>query len=546
MPYAPDQMATLHFPKAGIDVSRAYAKQSARPGPNGEPAVYTTPVGVNVRGFEPLTQRFRGGTRPGLVKYVAAVVQSDFIVQEITTLTGTGYDDPSGGDVQPSQSGRVVTLIAVSKGNLYVASPGDDTWTAATNSVSHSPPLNVSGVMQSAPNNQKMYFADGANKAFYNPATNIIDDWTLTDGTFPADGDGNLPRLICLWRGRTVQSGLIGDPQNWFMSRVGDAHDYDYGAAVENDPSIAVAGNNSELGLIGDVITALIPYTDDILIFGGDHTIYMMRGDPAAGGSIDRISDAIGMAWGMAWCKDPLGNVYFFSNLCGVFTFVPGQSQPVRISQGIDPLLREVDTGENIIRLIWDDRFQGFHLFITLTDEAAATTHYFYEARTGAWWQDKFTNKKHNPLCCCTLDGNEPGDRVPLIGSWDGYVRAITPDAVDDDGYAIASEVLLGPLLTPNLDDVEVKDAQAVLGETSGNLNYEILYGDTAEEALDPETEMEQEVTGTWSAGRNYTHLIEVEAHALYFRLFSTVTWAIESIRLTMGGVVSKIRRRGA
>ena len=39
--------------------------------------------------------------------------------------------------------------------------------------------------------------------------------------------------------------------------------------------------------LIGDTITSMCPYNDDILIFFGDHTIYMMRGDPLANGQID-------------------------------------------------------------------------------------------------------------------------------------------------------------------------------------------------------------------------------------------------------------------
>src|SRR6202020_709199 len=108
----------------------------------------------------------------------------------------------------------------------------------------------------------------------------------------------------------------------------------------------AVAGNNSTVGVVGDVVTALIPYSDDLLIFGGDHTIYIMTGDPAAGGQIDLVSDAIGMAFGIPWCKDPYGTVYFFSNRTGIYTLVPGQA-PVRISQNIEQILFGIDTGTN-------------------------------------------------------------------------------------------------------------------------------------------------------------------------------------------------------
>src|SRR4030095_9145280 len=130
-----------------------------------------------------------------------------------------------------------------------------------------------------------------------------------------------------------------------------------YGATVEGefDPSGAAAGNNSLAGFVGDVITALMPYNDDVLIFGRDHTIYLMNGDPLGGGQIDLVTDAIGVAWGKAWCKDPYGAIYFMSNRTGIYRMVPGQ-QPLRISQQIEQYLLDLDMGTNVVTLIWDDR----------------------------------------------------------------------------------------------------------------------------------------------------------------------------------------------
>lgn len=439
--------------------------------------------------------------------------------------------------VQTNSSGRIVYLTAVSQGNVYYATPGDTTWTLATNNASGSPPLNSTGIVRSAPNGLKLYYADGNNYVYFDPATGTVENWTASAGTLPVDGSGNTPRHIITWRGRTVVSGILEDPQNWFMSAAGDPTDFDY-SPVAPSPTQAVAGNNSPLGLIGDVVTGLCPYSDDVLIFFGDHTVYLMRGDPAAGGTIDLVTDRIGGTWGVPWEKDPYGNVYFVSNQMGIYVMVPGQ-QPQRISQQIEQLLDEVNTGLYTIRLLWNDRFQGLHVFVTKTAQAAVATHFFWEQRTGGWWVDSFGHKNLNPLCCATFDGNLPDDRVALIGSWDGYVRSFSEDATTDDGYDIESEVVLGPLLTPELDDMMLKSLQAVLGESSGNVSYAIHVGKSAEAALTSDPVFE----GTWMAGRNATKNVRRSGHAVYVRISSSVPWSMEQIRALVAAK-GKVRKR--
>ncbi len=523
-----EQFVDLTFPRSGIDVSMGFSQQ--RQG--------TTPVGINVRTFEPSSNRARGGQRAGLNKYLPTRPNGTAYIQELYTLIGVGYTPP-GGAVQLSSSGRIVSLIAVSGGSVYVVSAGQTAWVPATNNSGTSPALNSTGVVRSAANNSKLWFADGAHWAYYNPADNTVNLWASTHGTLPVDTSNNTPRLICTWRGRTVLSGLLKDPQNWFMSRVSDPTDFDY-APFNVSPAQAICGNNSPLGFIGDVVTCMIPFSDDILIMGGDHTIYQFLGDPMAGGSISLISDSIGMAWGNPWCKGPDGTVYFFSNRTGIYAMMPGQGPPQRISQQIEQIIQPIDTGSNTIRMIWDDRFQGLHVFITQTSGALATTHYFWEQRSGAWWQDTFTNNNHNPLCCCVFDGNNPGDRVPLIGSWDGYVRAINPASTTDDGYAIASSVVIGPLLTSQLDMMLLKDLQAVLGATSGDVNYAVYVGPTAEQAL----LLPAVSTGVWTPDRNLTDQIRRSGHAVYVQITASNPWAMEGIRARIA-TKGRVQRRG-
>ncbi len=527
----------LHFPKSGLDVSQPLSQQPARAMANKQYG-RTTPEGINVRTYEPAGNRDRGGSRPGFVKYIAQALDEGWVVQCLGVVSTIG-----GTPVQTSNSGRVVNILGVSKGVVKIAQPGDDTWTATVNGTSDVPPLNYDGLVFYANLNQKTFFGDGINAKYWDSADNTVKDWTPTAGTLPIDDDMNRHRLLCTWRGRMVLSGVRGDPQNWFMSRKDDPFDWEYGAD-NNDVMQAVAGNNSPAGTVGDTINSMVPYNDDVLLFGGDSTLWLMNGDPLYGGQIDRISDAVGMAFGNPWCKDPFGAVYFFSSRNSIFRLVPGQ-QLTRISGPIQRLIDDVDTGNNSIHMQWDERQQGFGVYITPLQRDAqnrpkVTRHLFWESRSGAWWQDEFVNTSHNPLCSAVLDGNNPEDRVVILGGWDGFVRSIDRDAETDDGKKITSSVVLGPFLTATLDEMTVRDLQAVLATASGEVEYEILVGDTAEEALT----LGPVDTGVWEAGRNPTTLVNRSAHALYIRLKSTNRWAMESVRANIE-TRGRVRGRG-
>lgn len=90
-----EQLLPLLFPFGGIDRSKAYSAQ-----PQG-----TTPAAVNVRGYEPGSGRQRGGSRPGLSRYVSGSLGS--LIQDLNIVVGTGYTAPGPptGVVQVSQGG---------------------------------------------------------------------------------------------------------------------------------------------------------------------------------------------------------------------------------------------------------------------------------------------------------------------------------------------------------------------------------------------------------------------------------------------------------
>ncbi len=532
-----DTDSTLHFPLGGINVASAFAKQPNVP-IDQEIGWYarTTPAAFNVRAFDQLDGQTRGGSRGGLTRYIRSRLPGG--IMNINSVVVVNPEDA----VQSSSSGRQVTGVFVANGNVRIAGAGASVYTTPTNGTGA---LNATGVVFSAPNNGKLFFADGTNYKYYDPADNTVHAWVATAGTLPADGDGNKPRLICTWHGCTVLSGLLGDPQNLYLSKVGDSFNFDY-SPTPASPLDAVALNASPLGRIGDVVTCLISFTDDVLIIGCDHEIWCLQGHPNDGGRLVRATDAVGMAWGSPWCSDPQGNIYFFGSDCGIYRVDPlsPRPQPVRISHQIDPQLATVNTGANTISMAWDRAQQGFYCFVTRTAGPYRAVHLFYEARTNGWFNVRFKNRMHNPLCCYVFDGNTPTDRVVLIGSWDGYLRFLDPAATKDDGENIESSVVIGPLLTNNLDKIIVLAMQAVLGERSGQVRYEILVGRTSQEALSSTPTL----SGYWDAsasGRNFTVPVNRDGYAVYLKMSATEPWAMESVRATVRGL-GPVLRRGA
>jgi hypothetical protein len=245
------------------------------------------------------------------------------------------------------------------------------------------------------------------------------------------------------------------------------------------------------------------------------------------------------MAWGRPFCMDPSGVIYFFGSRGGVYRMVPGQ-QPIRISQRINAALRDVDVGSTLIRMAWDDFCQGLYLFLTPLDATEETVNWFWDSRNDAWWPDVFGNTDHNPRAVHVYDGDSPDDRVLLMGGNDGYVRYSDPAALKDDGTAITSFVVMGPMCDTELNEFMLKDIQAVLGDDSGDVTWSIHAGQTAEAALNS-TAIK---SGSWFGGRNYLNPIRRSGFDIYVKLSSTVPWVLEVLRARYT-TKGKVRRRG-
>ena len=276
----------------------------------------------------------------------------------------------------------------------------------------------------------------------------VLNVSTLAMQTFVPKSSTALPPTFCslaaAWRGRLVLAGDPANPQNFYMSRVGDPADWDYGST---DGAQAVAGNLSVSGHIGEPITALIPYTDDYMIIGCANSLWMMEGDLAAGGSIVLISNQMGIVGKDAWCVDPMGTLYFIAS-GGLYSVKPiwEKYQPPTLltEKNYNQFFQSIPWSYTIVSMVWDADLHYLNMFFTPISFDPGL-HLIFDARNGGLWPTGFPSNQGPYSSILYLSDNTPGNRAVLLGGNDGYIRKFDSHALDDDGVAIAARVTLGP-----------------------------------------------------------------------------------------------------
>ncbi len=425
---------------------------------------------------------------------------------------------------------RETRIVTMSGGSMYRSSTDLATYAVVSSGSNAFDPSNPQPMADT--NFQKLFVTDGvyANYQYLDFADNTLKDWTsdLSAGSLPQG----------TYRGRTVLSGLKEEPQNWFMSRAGDPFDFDYSPATP-DALQPVAGNNSDAGELGDIITALAPYQDDVLIMGGANSVWVMRGDPAAGGRIDNITRGVGIVGPEAWCFDNAGTFYFFA-INGLYRMSAGGASVELVSKGrLDKTFSDVDTTVKVIRLAYDSKWQGVGIFISdPSDPAAAPTHYFYDERNDAFFPDKYP-VDIGPSALATLFDTNPENNTVILGGFDSYIRKFDDTSMNDDGTAIDSFFRL-PTVHPGLTmgQIQLSDLQINLDAGGGaSTTLDIFQGNTPEEAA---VASAAAYTVTLVAGRNLPHRKRLRANALSMQLKNNTvgeTWAYEAGNALVGGV---------
>lgn len=308
----------------------------------------------------------------------------------------------------------------------------------------------------------KYYFVDSGDIKQLDIATATMEAYTETAGTAPTG-----VTTCCIWRDRLV---VAGPDQNVYFSRVGDQHDWDYG---QTDPGAAFSANASTAGHIGEPVVSLMPLSDDLLGIGGDHNLWVVRGDPADGGSIDEISNALGVFGARSWTKAPDGTVYFVGT-GGLYRWAPNSKSPVPecISLGsYNQFFTALDRSRVVPSLSWDRDKHGMYGFFYRTGDnlEGSPVHLWYDERLDALFPFQLPLAQ-GPIVSLVYDGDLPNDRVVLLGGRDGYLRQIDDGTLSDDGSAINGRFTIGAFQLGDANNEGIIGrVQLTLGEPDGS-----------------------------------------------------------------------------
>jgi hypothetical protein len=427
--------------------------------------------------------------------------------------------------------GRATVVAAVRGRKLYTLNKSGPSWVDRGFVVPEQASGTDSYHTSSATVFGERYFVNNGLYTKYDPIAQTLEVVTAKRGKIPDNC-----RLTASYRGRWVVARNDTEPFNIFASAVGDPTDWDFSPPV---PSVtqAFGGSNQETTRNPDVVNALAPFYDDVLLVGGNNSITQYRGDLSDLGQIDYFTDVTGMAFGNSWALSPEGLMYFFGSRGGVWVMSPrsdGRTQPpVEITRDtIAEELRLIDLSQRAPHLVWDVRAQGLHVYLTpLSSSPDVTTeHWWYDARTKSWWPMTYGATNLHPYCAAVLDGVTADDRMVALGSDDGYLRVYDEEQQTDDGTAIASSVTIGPLPRVEFDsELRISSLQAVLGHSGTGCTFKLYASD------DPVKPAAHVATGTFTVGNASRVVARARGAYIWIELSSTTgSWSLESLMADM------------
>jgi hypothetical protein len=379
----------------------------------------------------------------------------------------------------------------------------------------------------------QFYVVDGTNSLIVHPVKREVQQYSATDGIFPAGCE-----IIAVWRGRIVLARQPANPTLWFMSRVGKPRDWDFGSTVDTAGK-AYFGSSGAIGQPADPITALAPFMDDFLIIGCQSSLYIMEGDPGAGGRLTSLNNRIGIVGPRAWCFDEIGTLYFVGP-GGLYRLDRGSRVPVPVTgRKLAGFLDNIDTRTTMVQCAYDGHSECVHVFLTPVNNSTGGQHVVYEIPAQALWLDEYPDDMR-PWAVTEIDGPTGNSRRILFGGNDGYVRRFQDTAVSDDGTAITSRVRFGPLTSNSAsDEMILTDLEAVGSPSSGALSWYILSGDSADEC-EAKALGAADRTGTWpNMGQGWQTRVGCRVTNTAIQLAvqqvsSTESWAAVNFNLIM------------
>ena len=397
----------------------------------------------------------------------------------------------------------------------------------------------------------KVYIADGKDYYVYDPTDDLANGGTVS--RWASTSIGSIPsrcRLIEVWRGRMVLARDPEDPSDWHMIAIFQPNNWDQFPQVPSAAQ-AVSAENSRGGKIPDVVNAIIPYNDDLCLFGGDHSIWRLTGDPMAGGQLDLVTDETGISFGRPWTKDPMGRLWFVGSRGSLYVMT-GTGQLDRVSEHrVSRSLQSIDFSSYYVQLVWNYIDEGLHIFVLPFGAGGAIVdHWFFDAKNNAFHKDNFGSVATDliqPTAALQVDGDDYDDRVVMVGCEDGRIRrwgknqAGTAMPYSDQrtasaNFAIDSFATIGPIApVGEATETQVTEFNAVLADDQDGCNYEFFV------TGDPGTLGVPRAQGGLVAGRNPTKLVRMSGDSIYLRMRNgnaEQRWALEkaSALMSMSG----------
>lgn len=421
---------------------------------------------------------------------------------------------------------REIIVVGVSAGKIRKLTPSTNTAPAGSGTLAQPELDTVGQFIHSVVHLGKAYYVDGSNERVFDPREDTVTAWECTS-------PGELhPRCRGLesWRGRAVLYRAVDDPWNYWMSKVGDFHNFDMFPGLLTSTQATFGNHPQGAGQPGDIINTFIPWGDDLGIWGCDHTIVFMTGDPMKGGEMDVVSKSTGLSFGRCWTIDPDGVVYAYGAQGGVYAINPGSREIRRITRRrIENKMDSINLGTHHVRMAWDRFREGLHVFfVPFGSGGALVQHYFWYAPLDRWSELEYGvagATSVQPTSVLVHDGDQQSDRVVLVGCEDGHLRQLDDSALDDDGVPIIARCLYGPLAPRDLtNELEVSGFKVVLGnEYNGGLLS--VYADD-EAARDPLPKPKE--TRRLRAGRNEAVPVLARGSALWFEISNP--WAGQAL----------------
>jgi len=524
-PIAIDEFETIHcvFPMSihvlGIDEVQSFS--AAGPGTLVSSVANDTSNPVFGLALPPVNPNYENSTTPPVVPEFLYIASNGTDYQRRRLVTSQS----SGG------STRSVTVVGAAGTSLVKSPVGAPVVPTGGSGVIAS----ASRYVQMASAFSELFIVDGESNLVYDPVEDEVTKWlSTTSGTIPLRCS-----LIEFWNGRAC---LSGDPDNrhlLHMSASGDPRNWDLFPPTPTSIQAVTITTMPQIGGVADIINSMCPYSNDLLILFGDHTISLVRGDPAAGGSVDQVTSSIGGSFGRCWCVGPQGEVYFFGSRGGLYAMNPYGGEIKNIGRDrIDRRLVDVNLEDYYVQLLYDHEHHGVLVMVMPFDVGGAEVeHWFVSVKHGGFWPWKFADTDVQPTAACVFDADDPDDRTILIGSEDGYVRYMDRTATVDQGTSTTSGIdayaTMGPLVADDgVSEIRVRDIWASMG-TDGDCAWEVYTSHRPDLDL-----VNPAASGVFYSGANARASVRAKGQAAWVRLRNSDKsggFTVESISLTVG-----------